>query len=81
MAGFGRGYGDGRMKDEQKLEEIKAMLDEAYADWKRFERVRDAASDMLAALKVVAGSDNWRCFVDEEWDIVNAAIAKAEGRS
>jgi hypothetical protein len=31
-------------------------------------------------MRVVAGGDNWRCFVDEEWDIVNDAIAKAEGR-
>ena len=40
-----------------------------------------AAPDLLAALKVVAGSENWRCFAENEWDIVNAAIAKAEGRT
>lgn len=44
-------------------------------------RLIAAAPELLEALKVVAGGDNWRCFKDEEWDIVNAAIAKAEGRS
>ncbi len=44
-------------------------------------RLIAAAPEMLAALRVVAGSDNWRCFVDEEWDIVNDAISKAEGRT
>ncbi len=43
-------------------------------------RLIAAAPDMLAALKVVAGSGNFRCFEDAEWDIVNSAIAAAEGR-
>jgi len=34
--------------------------------------------ELVAALKLVAGSDNWRCFVDEEWDVVNDALRKAE---
>ena len=44
-------------------------------------RLIAAAPELLEALKIVAGSENWRCSEDGEWDIVNAAIAKAEGRS
>ncbi len=44
-------------------------------------RLIASAPELLAALKVVAGSDNWRCSVDEEWDVVNVAISKAEGRT
>lgn len=38
-----------------------------------------AAPDMLAALKVVA--ENWCNDFTDEWPVIEAAIAKAEGRS
>jgi hypothetical protein len=60
-----------------RLRTREETYDQALADAKLIA----AAPELLAALKVVAGSENWRCSADEEWDIVNAAIAKAEGRN
>lgn len=44
-------------------------------------RLIAAAPDMLEALKLVADSGKFSCFDDLAWDAVNAAIAKAEGRT
>lgn len=44
-------------------------------------RLIAAAPEMLDALKRVADSGEFTSFSDESWDVVNAAIAKAEGMS
>lgn len=62
------------MSDSEKIAEWKKAIDEGYAAWRQHETMRDAAPVLLAALKLVASSENWRCFEDDEWDAV------AEGR-
>lgn len=60
------------------VDAVRKALDEALEAWKREQAVRDAAFELLEAVKAMR--DECIGFVPKCADQVDAAIAKAEGR-
>lgn len=78
----------GQTPSDERLAEIREELKRAQEDWKRWNRVRDAAPDLLAALKDAmrssrkdfkAGPDGDRQH-REAYAEQFAALSKAEAR-
>lgn len=76
------------MTDETKptTEEFLKMLEEAKAEWKRYNTIREAAPDMLEALKsarmfIMSVPEAVTVSGDAALYAIDQAIDKAEGRS
>ena len=60
-------------------EQVEKAKQDLSVDMSRFYK-SVASEGMYDALVYVATSGKFQCFDDLSWDIVNAAIARAEGR-
>lgn len=76
------------MSDSEKIADWQKAIDDGYAEWRKRETMRNAASEMLEALKAAVSqvhltnrTEPMSPEVQRVFDQCCAAIAKAEGRS